>query len=543
MNNAMNHARILIVEDEGIEALDIRRRLVSLGYPTPEIVFSGEDAIKKADELRPDLILMDIMLHGEIDGVTAAEQIHARLDIPIIYLTAYADEDTLKRARITEPYGYIVKPFRDREVHITIDMALYKHEMERMLRESERWLATTIKSIGDAVIATDRNGLIIFMNPVAEHLTGWKLTEVVNRKLTEILHLINSETRQPVEVPLTRVLMDGSTIGLSNHTRLTARDGREIPIDESAAPIKDDKDNIIGAILVFRDVTEREEAEEALRRANDVLEQRVAQRTADLAQTNERLKLEVEQRKQAEIGLEQKNIELENAKLAKDRFLDSMVYELRTVLDTIIGSAGTLLRKELWPLSGYQEKQAHVIRSAAQHLQSLVYYLLDLATIEAGRVEMETEPVDVTNVLREIASTVKPMAQQKGLAFNCGIPEGQVIIRSHRRALNNILLNLADNAIKFTERGSVRLEFAQHKLGDRLRTEISVVDTGIGIPPENQKAIFKGFSQLDDGGTLRPQEGTGLGLHLSQKLAALIGGEISLKSTCGKGSTFTLTLK
>lgn len=258
----MSDAKILIVEDEAITALDIQHRLTSLGYRAPDIASTGEEAVEKAEETSPDLVLMDIMLSGEIDGVTAAEQIRARLDIPIVYLTAYADEATLQRAKMTEPYGYIVKPFKDRELHIAADMALYKHKMERKLKESEKWFATTLRSIGDAVITTDSNGLITFMNSVAEGLMGWTLEEVLNKNLTEIFNIINRDTRLPVENPVTRVLFEGFIVGLANHTVLIARDGTEIPIDDSAAPIKDDKDNIIGVILVFRDITEREKSEQ-----------------------------------------------------------------------------------------------------------------------------------------------------------------------------------------------------------------------------------------------------------------------------------------
>ncbi len=267
----MANARILIVEDEGIEALDIQSRLMNLGYPAPDIVFSGEEAIKRVEANVPDLVLMDIMLPGDIDGVTAAEQIRAHCDVPIIYLTAYADEDTLERAKITEPYGYIVKPFNERELHITIDVALYKHEMARRLRESERWLATTLRSIGDAVIATDRDGRVTFMNPVAERLTGWKTEEALHRKLTDVFKIISRATRQPVENPAARVLREGVIVGLANHTRLIARDGSEVPIDDSAAPIRDDGHNVIGVILVFRDITEREKAEEDLGRAHGIV--------------------------------------------------------------------------------------------------------------------------------------------------------------------------------------------------------------------------------------------------------------------------------
>lgn len=286
----MSGARILIVEDEGIEALDMQHRLISLGYTAPDIVSTGEEAVKKTEETSPDLVLMDIMLHGEMDGVAVAEQIQARFDIPVIYITAYADEDTLHRAKITEPYGYLVKPFRERELHITIDMALYKHKMERKLKESEKWFATTLRSIGDAVIATDKNGLVTFMNPVAEELMGWKLEEILNKKLIEVFNIINMYSRKPAENPVTSVLLEGRTIGLANHTILIARDGTEIPIDDSAAPIKDDKEKIVGVVFVFRDITERYQAEEALRKLNEELELRVRERTTELKSLNQALR-------------------------------------------------------------------------------------------------------------------------------------------------------------------------------------------------------------------------------------------------------------
>ena len=177
----MPDARILIVEDEAIEAMDIQQRLVGLGYPLPDIAYNGEEGVRKVEKTQPDLVLMDIMMPGKMDGVAAAEQIRSRFDIPIIFLTAYSDENTLRRAKITAPYGYIVKPFQERELHITVDMALYRHKLERELRERKKWLATTLRSIGDAVIATDEKGLITFMNPVAEALMGCKLEEVRQR--------------------------------------------------------------------------------------------------------------------------------------------------------------------------------------------------------------------------------------------------------------------------------------------------------------------------------------------------------------------------
>jgi len=264
----MTNAQVLIVEDEVIVAESIRTRLLSLGYAVSAIASSGQEAIQKAAETHPDLVLMDIKLEGDMDGVEAAEQIHARFDIPVVYLTAYADDDTLQRAKITEPFGYILKPFEVRELQTAIEMALYKHKMERKLKESERWLATTLRSIGDAVIATDAKGCIKFMNPVAEALTGWKQEEALGRDLTKVFNIIDEERHKVTETPATKAIREGAVLGLANHT-LIPRDGTEIPVDDSAAPIRDDKGNVTGAVLVFRDITERKRTEEVLRESEE----------------------------------------------------------------------------------------------------------------------------------------------------------------------------------------------------------------------------------------------------------------------------------
>lgn len=260
----MAKAQILIVEDESIVAKDIQNTLKILGYAVSAVASSGEEAVKKAAETHPDLVLMDIVLGGDMDGVEAAAQIRARFDIPVVYLTAYADDETLQRAKITEPYGYILKPFQERELHTAIEMGLFKHKMERKLKESEQWLATTLKSIGDAVMATDSHGCVTLMNPVAEALTGWKQEDAAGNPLKEVFNIVNEETGREVEDPATKVLREGVVVGLANHTVLIAKDGTKRPIDDSGAPIRDDKGNITGVVLVFRDITERRQAEKAL---------------------------------------------------------------------------------------------------------------------------------------------------------------------------------------------------------------------------------------------------------------------------------------
>ncbi|MBI5445856.1 MAG: PAS domain S-box protein [Deltaproteobacteria bacterium] len=360
----MSEARILIVEDEGIEALDLQHRLASLGYPDPEISLSGEEAIQKVAEIRPALVLMDIMLHGGMDGVTTAEKIRSLFDIPVVYVTAYADEATLQRAKITEPYGYIVKPYKERELHITIDVALYKHKTERKLRESERWLATTLRSIGDGVITTDKNGSITFMNPVAEGLMGWKAEELLKEKLTKVFRMVNRDTRRPVENPVERVLAEGITVGLANHTILISREGTEIPIDDSAAPIKDDKGNVTGVVLVFRDVTEREKALDEILRHRDALEIAVKERTAELTR-----------RKQAEEELRQAKEWADAANRAKSEFLARMSHEIRTPMNGVLGMTQLALME---PVSNKAREYLVLAQGSAKSLLEIIDDILDL---------------------------------------------------------------------------------------------------------------------------------------------------------------------
>ena len=231
----MAQSRILVVEDEVIVADDIRRSLKNLGYDVPSIVSSGEAAIKKAEEDRPDLVLMDIMLQGKMDGIEAAGNIISRFDIPVVYLTAYSDEKILERAKITEPFGYLIKPYKDRELEINIEIALYKHRTMKELKDSRKWFHGTLNSISDAVIATDPKGCVIFMNPPAQDLTGWTLEEAQGKPLKEVFDIASEVTQNK---GIQTILMD------KNKTKIQIQSSNNI--------IKDDRGNIIGIVLVFR---------------------------------------------------------------------------------------------------------------------------------------------------------------------------------------------------------------------------------------------------------------------------------------------------
>lgn len=528
---------ILVVEDEGIEALDIQQRLTSMGYHVPEIALTGEEAVARVAETKPDLVIMDIMLRGDLDGIAAAQKIRDTLDIPIIYLTSYADEATLQRAKITEPYGYIVKPFKQRELHITIDAVLYKHRLEKKLKQSECWMYTSLRSIGDAVIATDNHSRVTFMNPIAEELTGWKLAEAAQQELDTVFVIISKDSRKTMPNPVKKVLETGMIMGLPNHTILIAKDGAEVPINDSAAPIQDEKGNILGAILVFRDTTQRERVQEELHKAYAQLEERIAERTADLVGANQQLTEEIKRRNLVADQLQEKNLELANSLLAKDRFLANMSHELRTPLNAIIGFTGTLLMRLPGPLTDSQEKQLQNISVSSKHLLSLINDLQDLSKIESGKVELNLEVLSCNALLEEAAATLRPMAAGKGLALKVETPAQDIGLQTDRRALSQILLNLINNALKFTQVGEVSIRLAES--GEQVK--IQVADTGIGIKPEDQDKLFHAFTQVGNVNSSW-HEGTGLGLHLSKKLADLLGGSIEFTSQYAEGSVFTLTL-
>jgi response regulator RpfG family c-di-GMP phosphodiesterase len=262
----MPDIRILVVEDESLVAKDIQNMLISLGYEVIDVVSTGEEAIRLAESTSPDLVLLDIVLKGEIDGIVAARRIWERFAIPIVYLTAYADETTLQRAKVTEPFGYILKPFDQRELQTTIEMAFYKARMDRQLREREGWLSTVLTSIGDGVIATDSRGLITFMNPLAERLTGWTTPEAFHKPLRDIFQIAPNCPGGGPSGPLP----------LLQESILSARGGAKIAIEETVTPIRSGKKETIGNVFVFRDITQRKLSEAELKQSWDRLQKALA---------------------------------------------------------------------------------------------------------------------------------------------------------------------------------------------------------------------------------------------------------------------------
>ncbi len=249
----MAATRILIVEDERITAEDIKGALESVGYVVPEIVSSGEKAIKMAEELFPDLVLMDIQLEGEMDGIEAAERIRDRLGIPVIYLTAYSDSSTVQRAKITEPsgfilkepFGFIHKPFEESELHTTIEITLYRHKIERRLREHEQWLSAILNGVNDSVIITDANGQIKLMNRKAEDVTGWIKMDAIGEDLDEIFKGFSEDKPELKEDP------NNFGAGRFKNTTITSKDDKKIVVEGRIIPINDETGKINDLVIIF----------------------------------------------------------------------------------------------------------------------------------------------------------------------------------------------------------------------------------------------------------------------------------------------------
>ncbi|MBA5636011.1 PAS domain S-box protein [Duganella sp. LX20W] len=356
-----------------------------------------------------------------------------------------------------------------------------------------------LESMPDAIIMANASGRVVLANRQAETLFGYGRGELRGSLLEQLMparfRAVHVGHRSDYFTqPQVRPMGSGRDLyGLR-------KDGEEFPVEISLSPVETEEGMLI--MSAIRDSTERRTIEHTLH---------------------------------------EKNIELANANAAKDRFLAGMSHELRTPLNAIIGFTGTMLMKLPGPVNAEQERQLRTIQGSARHLLSLINDLLDLTKIESGKVELNFQPLQCRALIEEVLQLFRQPAQQKGLALVFDSGPQEVGLMADRRALQQILMNLINNAIKFTVRGEVRVALDVATRDGEPCAEISVRDTGPGIAPEQQGRLFQAFAQLD-ASTTRPHEGTGLGLHLSQKLAGLLHGQIEFESEYGVGSTFTLVL-
>lgn len=265
----MDRVRILVVEDEGIMAKDIQRQLEGLGYEVPGVSATGQQALQIVANTLPDLILMDIKLKGDMDGIEAAKQIHTQFDIPVVYATAYADEKTLTRAKETRSFGYLLKPFDKKELYSIIEIALSNHRTEKKRKEDARIFADTLSSIGEAVIATDPRGHVLFLNSVAKTIFGIGERNVCGLDITTLIDISNKEGESIIKGLISDIVQNGLGMYLNKHLLHMSKTNK-VPLSGSVEPIRDESAKVYGVVFTFHNTTDIELVEQRLKRSTTV---------------------------------------------------------------------------------------------------------------------------------------------------------------------------------------------------------------------------------------------------------------------------------
>jgi PAS domain S-box-containing protein len=388
-----------------------------------------------------------------------------------------------------------------------------------LLERSDERLRATLAGIGDGVIATDEHGRITRVNAVAASLTGWPEAEALGRPLREVFVIVDEHTRQPADNPAEQVLRDGSLAGLADHTVLLARDGREINVDDSAAPILATDGGLAGAVMVFRDVSLRRRVERE--RATLLDNERAARATAEKAW---------EQLKEAQRALQETD-------RRKDEFLAMLAHELRNPLGAI-GNAAQVI-KQLGPAEGNLRWARDVIDRQIAHLSRILDDLLDVSRISRGQIALRSEPMPVRSAVALALETALPLLEAGRLRFESEMAPDPMWVNGDATRLAQVISNLLSNAARYTPAGGT-VTLTVRREGNEVL--VSVRDTGIGIAPDILPHVFGLFVQADRS-LDRTAGGLGLGLTLARRLTEMHGGRIEAFSAgLGQGSEFVVRL-
>ena len=537
-------ASILAVDDRPENLFALEAILEPLGH---EVVRanSGEEALRKVLQQDFACILLDVQMPG-MNGFETAQLIKSRERsrlTPILFLTAISkDEEFIFEGYSVGAVDYMFKPFNPdilrSKVAVFVDLYLKTQqlqEQERRLRESERRemelrhqgellasearMAEIVGSAMEAIITFDAGGRITLFNAAAERMFGVPAAEATGKTVQDFFEpdfdadaldaicaqgRTPAQDREPSEMPHSRALT------------ATRPGGESFPVEASLSCLQLQDERVF--TVIARDVSERKRAEEALR-----------QQAVSLAQTSEQLK-------QLNDQLQTRQRELETAMSARSRFYASMSHELRTPINAILGYSSLLLDNIYGELNEQQARGIERANKAARHLLELVNDILDLSKIEAGKVDLEIQNATFPDVIQDLFITVRPLADEHGSQLNLTPVEEPVTVITDPRRVRQILLNLLSNAIKFGEGKPITVTCGRGEGGGVV---ISVEDKGRGIAEEDIDKVFDEFVQLHQPD---PQQGTGLGLPISRRLAELLEGSLSVQSRVGEGSTFTLTL-
>ena len=502
-NDRIYAGRILIVEDEVLLAEEICDRLTRLGYTIVEVTDSAAAAVAAANLLRPDLVLMDIRLKGGGDGTAAAAVIQQRGNAPVVFLTAHSDADTVSRATSTGPYGYVLKPFRERDLVVAIETALTRHRLEQRLAASERSHAAILASIGEGVVATDPEGHVTFMNRVAESLTGRELARVRGQAVEHVLPLVAEASGRLVECPALRAMREKRAVTLDEPSMLLAADGSHVPVDDTASPILDEHGTLFGSVVAFRDCRERRRREDALRQAEEHL--RHARRMEAVGQ-----------------------------------LAGGIAHDFNNLLTVVLGASGLLLADST--LTATQRDWVDEIKKAGARAAALTRQLLAFSrkqVLQPKALRLDSLVADIGRILQRLMGEEVPLTVTSAPdLWSIYADPGQI---------EQVLLNLAANArdaISGPGRLSIHIDNVelvepkttgptQVPAGKYVR--LSVQDTGVGMDEATLARVFEPFFTTKAVG-----KGTGLGLATVYGIVRQSDGFILVSSELGKGTTFEI---
>jgi PAS domain S-box-containing protein len=500
MSNEHNHrGRILVVEDQGIVATDIGRCLEDAGFGIAAIATSMEEAIGEASRSRPDLVLMDIRIQGEADGIAAADHLHRHFSLPIVYLTAHDDSDTMERAKRTEPMAFLVKPFKPADLIRTVEFALNRSRADREVRERERSFLSAMDAIGDAVLTVDSEGSVRFMNRAAEELTGWRQEQALECPVTDVMHVVEESSAERF-----CVLFNFSGVPESdgnNEYRVRARGGAYHWLTIKVSSIAAAGDSSI-RVVVMRDVTKRKDAELEIQQLNQELQARVRELSAV-------------------------NQELES-------FNYSIAHDLRAPLRHIDAYTKMLLEQAGLGLPGEARTDLERVRRGARRMGLMVDGLLELS--HTSRKELARRVTELKLLVKDVLLELKAEAQDREIEWRMGeLPA----IDCDPTLTRQVFANLLANAIKFTRLRKLAVIEVGH-FRSAGETVLFVRDNGVGFSMQYTDKLFGVFQRLH---RREDFEGTGIGLATVQRIVHKHGGRIWPEAEPEQGATFYFTLE
>lgn len=492
----MDNLKVLIVEDEVIVAKNVETKLSKAGYKIVGCVTSGEQAIEKTMQLQPDVIIMDIKLNGQLDGIEAAKRIKQFLDIPVIYLTSYGDADTFQKAKSTDPFAYLIKPFNIDELSRVINLTLHNSSIKK---ELER-----VKTKYELAVSAGKTAVWEFFPDEQRTLSDDNLikmfgySDAAENVSADWIKFVHPEDLQTISTAI-RNLINGVTENYSVQHRVIKQDGSVAWVLSNGKLLPADKKGLRKILGTVTDITEMKLIENELQRHAE-----------ELNKTNK----------------------------AKDKFFSIVSHDLRNPFHTILG-ASELLAEQASEMNINEIKETSKnIYNAATNVYALLINLLEWSRFQTGHMKVVKSVFYISDVFEHVISLYTESINKKKISLNYNlIPSCKVY--ADRYMIESVIRNILSNAIKFTKPGG-RIHI-NCKKSDENFIEISVKDNGIGISPENQKKLFKIDSQLSVKGT-DMETGTGLGLVLCKDFIEYNDGKISFISELNKGSTFTFTI-